>query len=58
MTTLISEIIKLELESIKLKKLLIEKYSGKDDAVSQIIVKDSRSAIIQSQQSIQTFCNL
>jgi len=55
MNPLINEIILLELQSIKNKKLLIQKYAGSDDTVSQIIVKDSRSAIKQSQESIQYF---
>jgi len=58
MNPLISEIILLELQSIKNKKLLIQKYAGSDDAVSQIIVKDSRAAIKQSQESIQYFSTL
>ena len=52
---MILEIIKLELLSIRYKKALIDKYSGFDDAVSKIIVKDSRAAIHQSQDSIQYF---
>ena len=47
--------IQLEMDSINLKKLLINKYSGFDDAVSQIITKDSRAAIKQSQEMIQMF---
>lgn len=55
MNPLINKIILLELQSIKNKKLLIQKYAGSDDTVSQIIVKDSRAAIKQSQESIQYF---
>jgi len=58
MTTMISEIILLELEALKNKKLLIEKYSGCDDPVSQIITQDSRCAIKQIQESIKYFCSL
>jgi len=58
MNDLVMQIIKLELESIKLKRLLIQEYSGEDSAVSQIIVQDSRAAIRQSQESIQFFSKL
>jgi hypothetical protein len=58
MTPLISEIILLELQALKNKKLLIEKYSGLDDPVSQIITQDSRAAIIQIQESIKYFATL
>jgi len=52
---MILEIIKLELQSMKNKKALIDKYGGYDDMVSKIIVKDSRAAIKQSQESIKYF---
>lgn len=55
MTALALEIVKLEFEALKLKKMLIEKYSGFDDAVSQIIVNESRIAINQIQESIKYF---
>lgn len=55
MTALALEIVKLEFEALKLKKMLIEKYSGFDDSVSQIIVNESRIAINQIQESIKYF---
>lgn len=58
MTPMISEIIRLELEALRNKKLLIEKYSGFDDPVSQIITQDSRAAIKQIQESIKYFATL
>jgi len=58
MSDLILKIIALELESINLKKKLIKKYSGNDDAVSQIIAKEARCSIRQSQESIQFFSKL
>lgn len=58
MNDLVLHIIKLEIESIKFKKLLIEKYSGLDDPISQIITKDARASIKQSQESIQVFSQL
>jgi hypothetical protein len=58
MDALILEIIEAELLSMKLKKLLIEKYSGYDDAVSQIIAADSRAAIRQIQEEMLIFSRL
>lgn len=58
MTEIVKEIIRLEFEALKLKKLLIEKYSGFDDPVSQIITQDSRAAIRQIQKSIKYFSTL
>jgi hypothetical protein len=58
MYALTLEIIEAVLLSMKLKKLLIEKYSGYDDAVSQIIAADSRAAIRQNQEEILIFSRL
>lgn len=58
MYSLIREIIDQIILSTKLKKLLIEKYSGYDDAVSQIIVNDSRAAIRQNMEEIKVFSML
>lgn len=49
------QMITLCFESIKLKKELIEKYSGLNDKVSQIIAHDSRAAIAQTQEEIKYF---
>lgn len=58
MTEQVKQIIALELESLRLKKLLIEKYSKFDDPVSKIITQDSRAAIRQTQDSINFFAKL
>ena len=58
MYNLTLEIIHLVLISIKLKKQLIEKYSGFDDPVSQIIAADARAAIRQNQEEMIVFSTL
>jgi len=58
MTDLTLQIINLCIESTRLKKQLIKKYSGSNDAVSRIIVKDSHAAIRQTQEEIKFFVQL
>lgn len=58
MNTTTLECIRLEIESINLKKQLINKYAGFDDEVSKIITKDSRAAIKQSQEALLIFSKL
>lgn len=59
MTELKMQIIRLELESIKLQKLLIEKFSKFTSditwEVDQIISHEARGSIKQSQEALQYF---
>lgn len=55
MNTLDLETINLELTAIKLKKLIIEKYSGSDETVYKIMVKEARTSIKDCQESLGYF---
>lgn len=57
MNALDLEVINLELTTIKIQKLIIEKYAGSDETAYKIAIQEARACIKECQESIGYFSN-